>query len=229
MSRQISFCFDDGFLASADRIRSVFDARGVPACFCVLAEPALAQDPAIRNATIADWSYWREARSSGHEIAPHGWAHELYPALSLDEAQRSIEACWDRFEDEISGFRREDSVFHVPYLTAPAPLLEWVGERSAGARVMTGGGGLNDPGVLARGSVIDCTCAGPDGVAAAHAERLDRFAEENGWLVLVLHGVDGEGWGSLATDELARLLDRTMEIGARVVTPDSQMRSARRG
>ena len=55
---------------------------------------------------------------------------------------------------------------------------------------------------------------GPDNVAAQAATRIEDFRNADGdWLVLVLHGVDGEGWGSLALAELVSLVDRCQELG----------------
>ena len=52
--RQVSFCFDDGFRATAGKVWSLFAARGLSACFAVLAAPELAQDPLIRASEVAD-------------------------------------------------------------------------------------------------------------------------------------------------------------------------------
>jgi len=218
--RTVSFCFDDGFRASADKIRKIFDARGLSACFSVLAAPDRADDPGMRVADVADWGYWRDARAAGHEVAPHGYAHERYDEMAIEAARASVLACLDRLERELPGFDGRRSLFHVPYLRAPAALVGWLGERTLGARVARGNDGLNAWGAIRPGQPVDCVTFGPDRVAERLAARLARFEDETGWLVLVLHGVDGEGWGPVAADDLARLLDETLAGGADVSPPD---------
>jgi peptidoglycan/xylan/chitin deacetylase (PgdA/CDA1 family) len=95
--KTVSFCFDDGFRASADSISRIFASRSVAACFCVLAAPELAEDPFIRGARIADWAYWRDANAAGHEVAPHGYAHEHLGKVSVESAQASEQRTLDAF------------------------------------------------------------------------------------------------------------------------------------
>ena len=44
--------------------------------------------------------------------------------------------------------------------------------------------------------------------------------KKSGWLVLVFHGLDGEGWGTLSSDALARMLDDIDRAGIVVETPN---------
>lgn len=217
--RHVSFCFDDGFRRSADKVRRIFDARGLSACFCVLSAPELADDPGIKGATIADWAYWREAAAAGHEIAPHGHAHEAYANIEPDAARRSIEVCWETLERELPGFDRRRSVFHVPYLSAPADLVDWIGARSLGARLMLGRDGLNPSPGRASGP-FDCACFGPDQVGASATRRLDGFEQQRGWLVMVFHGLDDEGWGPVASAQLEVLIDKALEAGMTILPPN---------
>jgi hypothetical protein len=51
--------------------------------------------------------------------------------------------------------------------------------------------------------------------------RIERFLEsEEGWLVLVFHGLDGEGWGTISAQSLERMLDRLLAAGVAVETPN---------
>ncbi|MCE3290546.1 MAG: Polysaccharide deacetylase [Caulobacter sp.] len=223
MTRTVSFCFDDGFRATAGKVWSAFAGRGLAASFCVLAAPELARDPFIRGAQVADWGFWREARAAGHEVAPHGWAHERLGELSFDEAQAGIERTLGAFADELPGFEAGDSLFHLAYLAAPQPVVDFVGGRTLGVRRALGRSGLNPPGSVTRGGGVDCITFG-DGADALATARVERFlAEEDGWLVLVLHGLDGEGWGPLASATLERLLDRLGEAGVRIAPANQAM------
>jgi peptidoglycan/xylan/chitin deacetylase (PgdA/CDA1 family) len=221
MTKAISFCFDDGFRASADTIQRLFGERGWSACFCVLAQPTLAQDPFIRAVPIADWDYWRAARDAGHEVAPHGYAHEHLGTLDFVAACDSLQRTFDTFRQQLPGFEPQHSFFHLAYLAAPTPIVQWIGERTLGARMALGRDGRNDLTAWSPGKPIDCTTfAPPDAEAVAH-QRIQRFIQdEDGWLVLVFHGLDGEGWGTVSSDALARMLDEIGRAGVAVVPPN---------
>ena len=224
MSRTVSFCFDDGFRLTAGKVWAAFASRGLTASFCVLAAPELTHDPFIRGAQVADWGFWREARAAGHEVAPHGWAHERLADLSFDEARAGVERTLEAFADELPGFEARESLFHLAYLAAPRPVVGFIGERTLGVRRMLGGAGLNPPGGVKRGGGVDCITFG-DGADALATARVERFlAEEEGWLVLVFHGLDGEGWGPLASATLERLLDRLGQAGVRIAPANQAMR-----
>jgi peptidoglycan/xylan/chitin deacetylase (PgdA/CDA1 family) len=220
VSRTVSFCFDDGFAATAGKVRALFEARDLAATFCVLAAPEETADPFIRAAPIADWSFWREAAAAGHEVEPHGWAHERLVDLSPDEAMAGFERTFEVFGRELPGFDPPDHVFHFAYLTAPAAIVAELAPRVLGVRRALGGDGLNTEVTPA----VDCTTFG-DGADERLTARLDRFlAAEDGWLVLVLHGLDGEGWGPVRSATLAGELDRLLAAGVEISTASQMLR-----
>lgn len=216
MSRTVSICFDDGFRATADKARVVFEARGLRATFCVLARPDLAEDPFIRAAPIADWAYWREAAWAGHEVAPHGWAHERLSDLDTATACAGLDRTLDAFAAELPGFDAGGQLFHLAYLAAPAPVVQHLATRTLGVRRALGRAGLNPSARHDLGGDVDCITFG-DPAGELMRLRLDRFlAAEDGWLVLVLHGLDGEGWGPIPCEVLERQLDRLLDAGVRI-------------
>lgn len=220
-TQRVSFCFDDGFHASAEKIRKVFDQRGLSACFCVLAAPELAQDPFIRASRIGDWGYWRETMAAGHEVAPHGYQHELLGQLSIEAAQDSVRRTLDKLTQELPSFDALRSIYHVPYLRAPPPTIEWIGRHTLGARIALGKAGLNTLTDWRAGAPVDCMTFGPDDVDTLSARRVERFIQdERGWLVLVFHGLDGEGWGTLSLRALEQMLDRLADAGVPIEPPN---------
>lgn len=219
--RIVSFCFDDGFLASAKKIVRAFEDRACRACFCVLAAPELVCDPYISPSALGDWPYWREVRAGGHEIAPHGYAHERLEHLEFETACASISRTWDVFARELPSFEPTESLFHLAYLRAPEPIVDWIGARSLGVRGAFGANGRND--LLAPNDRrrVDCVTFGGDDVERRVESRLERFIQsEAGWLVVVLHGLDGEGWGSISSASLGRLLDRALEARLQLLPPN---------
>lgn len=222
MTRIVSFCFDDGFLASAQKIVRLFEERACLACFCVLAAPSLARDPYIMRSAIADWPFWRELRAAGHEVAPHGYAHERLADLGFETACASVRLTWEVFEEELPGFDRRRSIFNLAYLRAPETVVDWIAAHSLGVRGAFGGNGRNDPAAARASRRIDCITFGGADAERRVASRLTEFIDgEDGWLVLVLHGVDGEGWGSISTSALATLLDRAREAQLRIAPPSA--------
>jgi len=219
--RTVSFCFDDGFRASAETVRRIFGARGLSAAFCVLAAPELTADSFIRGAQLGDWDFWRETCAAGHEVAPHGFAHEHLGRMPFEQACDSVQRTLDVLTRELPGFDALQSIYHVAYVRAPENVVRWIGERSLGVRVATGGFGVNAWNKLARGGCVDCMTWGPhpsDEPARAHIERF--LEAQADWLVLVFHGLDGEGWGTLSSRALEEMLDRLLAAGVAVEPPN---------
>ena len=230
MTGQIaSLCFDDGFLRTAETVRSVFEARRLAACFCVLAEPGAASDQALANERFGDWSFWRDAQSSGHEVAPHGWAHERLDGAPHVEVVSGLQRTLEHFAAELPGFCARESLFHAAYLSAPPQVRTWLQANTLGVRLSLGGGGMNRPEAARAAGLVDCVTFGPgpaDGPALAAAERL--IAGGPNWLVLVLHGLDGEGWGPITQIGLERLLDQLQDAKV-VIAPPNRVLSGRVG
>lgn len=217
----ISFCFDDGFRRSAQVIAEQFSRRGLSACFAVLAQPEEALDPYLRGADLGGWAFWRDLAAAGHEVAPHGLRHERYDDMSLPDTQVSVLHALQIMEAELPGFERSRSVFHVPYASAPPTTVDWLATQSLGVRLTRKGHGLNRWADLHPGGLVNSICFGPDEVDAAALARLRDFkADGDGWLVLALHGVDGEGWGPVSRHALERLIDEALAMGAEVVPPN---------
>lgn len=221
MTRILSVCFDDGFRATALKVARAFEDRACRACFCVLAAPELVCDPFIVPSALGDWSLWRELRAAGHEIAPHGYAHERFEHLDAPTACASVRRTWEVFARELPRFDPSESLFHLAYLTAPEPVVEWIGARSLGVRGAFGANGRNDLPVGGDRRRVDCITFGGEDAERRLASRLERFIQsEAGWLVLVLHGLDGEGWGSITFASLERLLDRALDADLRILPPN---------
>lgn len=218
MRKFISFCFDDGFLASSTKVRRLFDDRKIKASFCVLAQPSDSIDPAHSSAIFGDWTYWREVQASGHEVAPHGWAHERLNDMPLELVKLRTNKMFDRFGHELSGFSSGQSIYHTAYLALPGDVQTWLLTRVKAVRVATDLTGENSFAAVAKSGVVNCSCSGPDDVAEKTARRLAGFQRSGSdWLVVVLHGLDGEGWGSIAADDLAVILDMCMNSGIEIV------------
>ena len=226
MSRTVSFCFDDGFRITAGKVWTLFAEHGVGASFCVLAAPELSVDPYIRGRPIADWGLWREASAAGHEVAPHGWAHERLGDLTLEAACAGIDRTLDAFGLELPDFDPRAQIFHLAHLAAPQGVVDHLATRVLGVRRGLGRGGLNVACERSPGGEVDCITFG-DPADERLTARIDRFLEsEEGWLVLVLHGLDGEGWGPVSSRTLAGQVDRLLAGGVRIAPAGQVLREA---
>ncbi len=220
-TRAVSFCFDDGLRRSADKVARIFAARDLATTFCVLAAPERSNDPFIRPGDVADWGFWRQIRDAGHEVAPHGFAHEHLGRMPFADACDSIDRALDVLVRELPGFDPRANVFHLAYMSAPPAIARWIGQRALAVRMVTGGLGLNAWGNLVRGGPVDCMAWGPGPSDDPARDRIERFLEsEEGWLVLVFHGLDGEGWGTMGAQSLERMLDRLLGAGVAVEPPN---------
>lgn len=217
----MSFCFDDGFRETAGKVWSLFGQRTLGATFCVLAAPELAADPFIRTRPIADWGLWREAAAAGHEVEPHGWAHERLGGLPFEAACEGLDRTLDAFQLELPGFDPARQIFHLAYLVAPQPVVDHLSSKVLGVRRGLGQAGLN----ATPRRDVDCITFG-DPADDLLTARLDRFlADEHGWLVLVLHGLDGEGWGPVRSEVLERQVDRLLAAGVRIAPAGQVLRA----
>ncbi|MBL8267882.1 hypothetical protein, partial [Steroidobacter sp.] len=78
------------------------------------------------------------------------------------------------------------------------------------------------------GKPIDCTTFPPPDADGIAERRIQRFIQdEDGWLVLVFHGLDGEGWGTVSSDALARMLDAIQRAGVAVAPPNRVVQESR--
>lgn len=218
MTSVVSFCFDDGFAASTRTTRRIFEDLGAKATFAALAAPGASVDPAHRGAAFVDWGWWREAVAAGHEVAPHGYAHERLADLRPDVARDSVRRCLDVFERELPGFTRRDAVFHVPYLVAPPGLLAWLEGQVLGIRLRTAGTGRNHGRAFRRGDPVDCAACVPPDVEASLERHLAGLRTDvaGEWRVVVLHGVDGEGWGPVGSRVLRQTVAELLGRGVRI-------------
>lgn len=218
----VTLSFDDGFERSCSRVADVYEQRGLSACLNVIASghrPDFeSPDEWQRNIEKGDFTLWNDLVARGHEVMPHGYRHAPLPALPEGEALSLMESCLATFEQELDGFDRSRAVFNFPYNLSSPRLERWLeSEVRAWRTADPSGCGVNPlPSPNARRLV--CTASGPAPCDAHLTEALRTFlAGPPGWLIYNLHGLDGEGWGPVGEDTLARRLDELLEFGAAIL------------
>ncbi len=204
----LSLTFDDGFRQSSIDLAMVSEEFGFRAGINIIpaaCEPGFQPPSRFHNTPYGDWGLWRELAARGHEIMPHGWDHTDLSRLGLREAARNVEQCLESFRDNLPGFQADQAVFSLPYNASNPGIEDYLALKVRAFRV--GGDGFNQwPSrwlvrLSSAGAQGDCS-----GGLSAAVDRL--LAAERGWLIYVLHGVDGVGWNWVGADFLRRLYDR---------------------
>jgi hypothetical protein len=213
----VTLSFDDGFERSSIRTAEIFERHGLVAELNVLAaghrlEP---DDEWHRGWPKGDFALWNELKARGHYVMPHGYRHANKAELPLAEAKRLIEACLDVFRAELAGFDPSEASFAFPYNRSTPELEAWLAGRvrafrTRGDPVMP----LPPPGQQR----VTCVGFGPERCDDHLSRTIESFlAGGPGWLCYNVHGLDGEGWGSLGGDTLDRLLEDLVARDVRVL------------
>jgi peptidoglycan/xylan/chitin deacetylase (PgdA/CDA1 family) len=213
----VTLSFDDGFERSSIRTAEIFERYGLVAELNVVAAGHLGEPREEWHWSWrkGDFGLWSELRARGHHVMPHGYRHANKAEVPLDEAKRLIEACLDVFRAELDGFEPSKASFAFPYNRSTPELEAWLATRVRAFRTS------GDPVMpLPRPGQHKVTCAafGPRRCDERLAATIDSFlAGPSGWLCCNLHGLDEEGWGPIGSDTLARLLERLVAAGVRVL------------
>ena len=208
--RIVTLSFDDGFEASNRKVAAVYEKFGLSACFNVLAGAHLPEwSPPVESlGGLGDFGLWRELLARGHEIMPHGFRHANKTKIPVEEAQDLTLRCLDVFEKELPGFRRENAVYNFPFNASTDALEKWLPTVVRAFR--TWGDAINP---MPSGALVKLTCSafGPENCEADLDKWVDTLLRRpSGWLIYNTHGVDGEGWGPIASAYLERLIDRLL-------------------
>ncbi|MCU0785776.1 MAG: polysaccharide deacetylase family protein [Verrucomicrobia bacterium] len=203
----VAFVFDDGFTASCERVARIFEARGLAAVFAVLVN----HDGFMPAFPKGDFGLWNELQARGHVIHPHGLDHTDLTKVPHTDAVARIDACLAAFGEKLNGFDPARAIYHFTYnRSTPALEAHLLGKVRALRTTGTAGApgtGFNSAADLTR-RVLSCAWHGPDACDEHLLATLRRAAAERPPLMLyVLHGLDGEGWGSLGSATLERVLD----------------------
>jgi hypothetical protein len=148
---------------------------------------------------------------------PHSYKHSDKSALPFSQGKELVLRCLDYFSRELKGFDRKQAVFNFPYNKSTPELEAWLPTQVRAFR--TGGGGLNP---LPSKSQVKLTCTGfgPDNCEQHLDNEIEKLlAQDSGWLIYNLHGLDDEGWGPVRSSYLEELLERLLAIDSVAILP----------
>jgi peptidoglycan/xylan/chitin deacetylase (PgdA/CDA1 family) len=215
----LTLTFDDGFRKSSVDAAALHEEFGLKESVNVIARASDADyvpPDEWHNAPYGDWELWNGLAARGHEVMPHGYDHSNHAKLNLRESLRNIDACLDCFDEKLRGFRREEAVFAFPYSASTAQVEDYIALKVRAFRV--GGGGFNK---WPNRYMNRLTSTGNAGDCEAHLEAMvnQLLSQERGWLVYVLHGLDGEGWNWVSSAALRRLYERILRLDSVDILP----------
>ncbi len=216
----VSLSFDDGFRKSFSETARIHEGFGLKAGLNVVSNACEADyvrpDPS-HNSEMGGWELWNELRGRGHEIMPHSHTHADHAGIPLEKAMREVDLALEAFSVHLKGFDPARAVYNFPYNRSTPEVEEYILGKFRACR--TGGSGFNPwPGAASRR--LTTTGLGP-GNCEEHLDSLivRLLAQERGWLVYNLHGLDEEGWGPVGSEYLKRLLERLSGIESVEVLP----------
>jgi hypothetical protein len=213
--RSISFSWDDGFRRSCLCTADIFEQFGLRTEFNILTEPSGSQPGNRFGVPFGDWELWNHLKQRGHIIHPHGTNHVNKTQIPLAEAQERILRCLETFDQELIGFDRKQAVFSFPYNASTPELEAWLPSVLRAFR--TSGGEINP---LPGPNTARITTEGSEDCEPWLIKTIEHFLTlDEGWLVLCVHGLDGEGWGPVRSEFLIGLLERLTKTPGLMVLP----------
>jgi len=217
----LTLSFDDGFKKSFYKIAQIHEDFGLRACLNVIAAGHLPGFKAVGQyilpELLGNFDDWNILKQRGHEIMPHSWTHLDKTKIPVEDAKELIIKCLDYFETHLEGYRSSHAVYNFPFNSSNEELDQFTLTRVKAIRT---GGWL----VLKENQVnpvpgpnqtrrLGCWSKGPENIDQWVEMQVNTFLSgQGGWLILNLHGLDGEGWGPVSAEYLHGLLQRLITI-----------------
>ncbi len=216
----ITLSFDDGFEKSSIKTAEIYEKYDLPACINVIAT-AHKENFKLPNEyhawKVGDFTLWNELKSRGHEIMPHTYKHQNLTEVPFNQAKELIMKCLDVFNEELTGFKAEESVYHFAYNASTPEIEDWLITKVRAFR--TGGPAFNP--LPHKGQVrLTCISHGPENIDQHLNETINEFLKgPSGWFIYNTHGLDDEGWGPVSSAFLDELLDKLSQMDNVEVLP----------
>jgi len=217
----ISLSFDDGFRKSFLRTAAIYEKFGLSGCFNVVASAHMpgneVRDDYMPQEQFGDFQVWNELQDRGHEVMMHGYQHAHKASLPLGKAQQLIRKCLDVFSKELRGFDPKKAVFNFPYNESTPELEAWLPSVVMAFRTR---GGIINP-IPGPNTVMVTTGGwGPDNAEKDIDQAVEKLlAQDRGWMVYNVHGLEDEGWGPIRASYLENLLGRLRAIDSVRIVP----------
>jgi hypothetical protein len=154
---------------------------------------------------------------------PHSWDHKNLAEQPLEAAKENIAKCLDYFETHLEGFQARHAVYNFAYNASTPELDNFCFSKFRAVRTQ-GDSPINRIPASKAPVRIGCWSHGPGNCDDFVEQQINDFlASPGGWLVLNVHGLDGEGWGPLSSNYLSGLLKRLVSIDRLEIMPTGQV------
>jgi peptidoglycan/xylan/chitin deacetylase (PgdA/CDA1 family) len=229
----LTLSFDDGFKKSFYRLAEIHEEYGLKACLNIIASGHLpgfkGVDQWILPELMGDFNDWNKLKSRGHEIMPHTWEHLNLTKVPLNQAKENMDKCLDYFKENLDGYADADAVYNFAFNASTPELEDHILKR---VRAVRTGGWL-----VLKDTVVNfaqpgknrlgCWSKGPEYCDDYVEEEINHFLKSpGGWLILNLHGLDGEGWGPVHTAYLDGLLKKSVRLENLAIKPSGEVLKA---
>ncbi len=211
--RIVTLSFDDGFFFSSLKTAEIFEKFSLKAEFNIVVTSSI-DSKDNPECIYGDFSLWNELNSRGHYIQPHGFDHSDKGNIPFENAKEKINNCLDYFNDNLTGFNLEKTIFNFPYNSSNPEIENWLKTKVRGFR--TKGPVFND--LPSIGSFRFTSDTAEDAENALDSEIEKLLNTDDKWLLYTLHGLDGQGWGHVKSSYLEKTLNRLLSIDVKILT-----------
>lgn len=196
-SAAISYTFDDNCPNQFAIAVPMFNEFGFKlTLFAVTASSGWAWPP--------DWSKIQAAAAQGHEVASHTVTHPHISGLAYSSQVNEFKNSKDTIESRIPGQKCVTTAY--PYCETGYDTL--INKLYIAARICSGSIEPKTPSNFMRISSIICGTEGAVKTSANFKTRADNAATTKGWVVYLIHGINGDGgWSDLHADTLRASLE----------------------
>lgn len=226
----LSLSFDDGFKKSFYQVAEIHERYGLSACLNVIASGHLTSfkgvDRWILPELMGDFNDWNKLKARGNEVMPHTWEHLNLTEVSLEKAKENMDKCFTYFAENLDGYTPDEAVYNFAFNASTSELEDYAlkkyrAVRSAGWILLKNAKfNIPEKGIKRLG----CWSYGPDYCDEQVEKEINDFLDtDGGWLILNVHGLDGEGWGPLRSTYLDQLLSRLTKIEHLDVQPTGKV------
>jgi len=183
----ISYTFDDGCANQFTKAIPIFDEAGYKLTLFTI------------SSWITNWTDLKNAAISGHEVANHTHTHPNFSGMAVDKQETELKTCNDLVNTNVS--TQQCLTMAYPYCVKGNDALHK--KYFIAARGCQGAIEGKTPGDMMNVSSIICGSQGSIKKVNDFKTKADQAANQKGWLVYLIHGIDNDGgYSPLPSDTL---------------------------
>ncbi len=183
----ISYTFDDGCAGQFTKAIPIFDEAGYKLTLFTI------------SSWIKDWTDLKNAALSGHEVANHTDTHPNLTGMAVDKQEAELKTCNDLINLNVTN--QQCLTMAYPYCVKGNDALHK--KYFIVARGCQGFIEGKTPGDMMNVSSIMCGAVGSVKLVKDFKGKADQAANQKGWLVYLIHGIDNDGgYSPLSSDTL---------------------------